>query len=70
MGLLLMSASSNVAKGAAATLRRQQHCKVTSPSYCQPRLNVKSKLLSFPLRTLNNRITRMTKDNKTKNNIR
>jgi hypothetical protein len=26
----------------AATLRGQQHREVTSPSYCQPRLNVES----------------------------
>jgi hypothetical protein len=42
MGLSLMSAGGDAAKGAAATLRGQRHCAVTSPSYCQPRLNVES----------------------------
>jgi hypothetical protein len=37
-----VSASGGAAKGAAATLRGQQHREVTSPSYCQPRLNVES----------------------------
>ena len=37
-----MSAGGDAAKGAAATLRGQQHCEVTSLSHCQPRLNVES----------------------------
>jgi hypothetical protein len=40
--VMTVSAGSDVAKGAAATLRGQQHCEVTSLSYCQLRLNVES----------------------------
>jgi hypothetical protein len=40
--VMTVSAGGDAAKGAAATLRGQQHCEVTSPSHCQPRLNVES----------------------------
>jgi hypothetical protein len=37
--VMTVSAGGDAAKGAAATLRGQQHCEVTSPNHCQPRLN-------------------------------
>jgi hypothetical protein len=40
--VMTVSASGDAAKGAAATLRGQQNCEVTSLSYYQPRLNVES----------------------------
>jgi hypothetical protein len=36
--VMTVSAGGDGAKGVAATLRGQQHCEVTSPSHCQPRL--------------------------------
>jgi hypothetical protein len=40
--VMTVSAGGGAAKGAAATLRGQQHREITSPSHCQPRLNVES----------------------------